>query len=552
MIFAEIPLTDAEGTILAHAQRGKGLNFAKGRRLSAEDIAKLAAAGVTHVSAARLGNDDVHEDEAARLVAEAVAGDHLEITAPFTGRVNLFAEQAGVVAIDLARLDRLNLVDEAITLATLPPYVAVEPRQMVATIKIIPFAAPREALDRVLAVARDGGPLVRLAPFRALNAGLVQTSLPGTRDKVLDKTLVTTRARMSGLGGKVGGERRVAHDGEEIAVALKDLRGEGCDLLLVAGASAIVDRRDEVPDGIVRAGGEVVHFGMPVDPGNLLLLGRLDGVPVLGLPGCAKSPKFNGFDMVLQRLAADLPVGREEIMRMGAGGLLAETTSRGQPRAATAEEDEAPAAPPRAPRIAALVLAAGRSSRMQGRNKLLAAIDGRPMIVHAIDAALRSQAQSVTVVLGHMQDQVREAVATLGDRAKSVGFVENPDFAEGLSTSLRQGVAALPDDVDGALVLLGDMPAVTSAQLDRLIAAFNPVEGRSICVPTVNGRRGNPVLWARRFFPAIATVQGDVGARHLIGEHADLVCEVEMSDSAVLIDLDTPEALDAFVAGRVS
>jgi molybdenum cofactor cytidylyltransferase len=151
-----------------------------------------------------------------------------------------------------------------------------------------------------------------------------------------------------------------------------------------------------------------------------------------------------------------------------------------------------------------------------------------------------------------MAEDVKAAVATLGARASAVRFVQNPDFAEGLSTSLRTGVAALPADADGALMLLGDMPAVTGPQIDRLIAAFNPVEGRSICVPTVGGKRGNPVLWARRFFPEIAAVQGDVGARHLIGEHTDQVCEVEMGDSSVLVDLDTPEALEAFVAGRTS
>jgi molybdenum cofactor cytidylyltransferase len=172
------------------------------------------------------------------------------------------------------------------------------------------------------------------------------------------------------------------------------------------------------------------------------------------------------------------------------------------------------------------------------------------MVLHAVEAALKSQTASLTVVLGHMADEVKAAIISLGERARSIRFVTNPDFAEGLSTSLRTGIDAVPQDSDGALILLGDMPAVSAAQLDKLIAAFNPVEGRAICVPSFSGRRGNPVLWAKRFFPEIATVQGDVGARHLIGEHAELVCEVEMADTGVLEDLDTPEALDAFVSKR--
>jgi molybdenum cofactor cytidylyltransferase len=552
MQFGEIGIDEAAGAILAHAHREGRINFAKGRRLSQVDVAALKAAGVKTVIAARLAPEDMHEDEAARTIAEAVMGGGLVATAPFTGRANLFAASPGVVVADQVRLDALNDIDEAITIATLPAYAAAEAKQMVATIKIIPFAVPRAAVDRALAVVRQGGPMVSVAPFRAVKAGLVQTSLPGTRDKALDKTSETTRARMAALGGTLASERRVRHDEVEIANALKELRAEGCDLFLIAGASAIVDRRDTVPSGIEKAGGRITHFGMPVDPGNLLLMGELDGKPAIGLPGCAKSPKFNGFDMVLQRIAADLPVRRSEIVRMGAGGLLEETTMRGVARSGEGAGPRSEAQ--RAPRIAALILAAGRSSRMGPSNKLLAEIDGAPMVARVVRAAMMSHAVSATVVLGHMSEDVRRAVASLGDVARNVRFVENPDFAQGLSTSLKAGLAVLPETVDGALVLLGDMPAVTTGQLNKLIAAFNPVEGRSICVPTVGGKRGNPVLWAKRFFAEMGNVSGDTGARHLIGEHADQVCEVPMdgetSSDGVLVDLDTPEALAAFRARR--
>jgi molybdenum cofactor cytidylyltransferase len=377
-----------------------------------------------------------------------------------------------------------------------------------------------------------------------MRAGLVQTRLPGTRDKVLDKAVGTTDKRLTSLGSTLVGERRCGHDAAEIAEALKQLKSEGCDIFLIAGASAIVDRHDVIPSGIEQAGGKVIHFGMPVDPGNLLLTGEFEGKPVLGLPGCAKSPKYNGFDMVLERLAARLPVGRAEIVRMGAGGLLAEISTRPQPRDDDASED---AGPQQAPRVAALVLAAGRSTRMGGPNKMLADANGQPLVVHAVKAALASQAVEVMVVLGHMADQVKAAIIAAVPTSR-LRFVTNPDFADGLSTSVRTGIAALGKDIDAAIVQLGDMPGITSALLDRLIAAFSPVEGRSICVPTVGGKRGNPVLWDRRFFAEMTKVSGDTGAKHLIGEHADLVCEVEMSGEAAITDIDTPEALAAWRA----
>ena len=546
MRFGDTPIDEAAGAILAHSWRASGVNFSKGRVLSDEDVEKLKAAGVLSIVAARLDPDDIHEDQAAQTIAKALAGEGIEITAPFTGRCNHFAREAGLAVVDHTRIDELNELHESVTVATLPPFARVESRQMVATVKIIPYAAPRSAVARVLEVAKAANrPMVSVAPFKAMRAGLVQTKLPGTRDKVLDKAVTTTTKRLASLGSVLGGERRVGHDAKEIAGALAELKAEGCDLFLVAGASAIVDRADVVPAGIEAAGGKVHHFGMPVDPGNLLLTGELDGKPVLGLPGCAKSPKYNGFDMVLERLAARLPVGRAEIVRMGAGGLLAEIASRPQPRDDSESEGQGPQ---QAPRVAVLVLAAGRSTRMGGPNKLLADAEGQALVVHAVKAALASQAVEVVVVLGHMADQVKPAIEKAVTPKSPIRFVTNPDFADGLSTSVRTGIAAIGSDIDAAIVQLGDMPGVGAPLLDRLMAAFSPVEGRSICVPTVRGKRGNPVLWARRFFPEMATLSGDSGAKHLIGEHADLVCEVEMAGEAAITDIDTPEALAAWRA----
>jgi molybdenum cofactor cytidylyltransferase len=546
MRFGDTPIDEAGGAILAHSWRANGINFAKGCVLSADDVTKLKAAGAASVVAARLDPDDLHEDEAAATVARALAGDGIEVTAPFTGRCNHFAREAGLAVIDPGRIDALNELDESVTVATLPPFARVTPRQMVATVKIIPYGAPRAAVSRAVELAKSANRrLVSVVPFKAMRAGLVQTKLPGTRDKVLDKAVGTTGKRLTSLGSTLVGERRCGHDAAAIAASLTELEKEGCDLFLIAGASAIVDRHDVVPSGIVRAGGRVTHFGLPVDPGNLLLTGELDGKPVLGLPGCAKSPKYNGFDMVLERLAAGLPIGRAELVRMGAGGLLAEISTRPQPRD---EGDGEEAGPQQAPRVAIVILAAGRSTRMGGPNKLLADANGQPLVVHAAKAALSSQAVEVVVVLGHMADEVRDVIEQAIPSRARLRFVANPDFAAGISTSVRTGIGALGKDIDAAVIQLGDMPAVDIALLDRLIAAFNPVEGRSICVPTVRGKRGNPVLWDRRFFAEMAALSGDSGAKHLIGEHTDLVCEVEMPGEAALTDIDTPEALAAFRA----
>ena len=530
MIFGPTATRGAAGAILAHSLAAAGLSFKKGRVLSDDDVAQLLDAGVEEIVCARLEPDDVHEDQAAGRLAAALAGPGLKTSAAFTGRSNLIAERRGLLTLDQDRLSAVNQIDEAVTLATLPPFATVEPRQMVATLKIIPFSVPEAVLERGLAVCQDGGPLLGLAEFHSKRVGLIQTELPGTREKVLAKGKAVLDARLAALGCPAAIGRRCGHDEREIEREIAALRSAGCELLLIAGASAIVDRGDVVPAGLVRAGGTVEHFGMPVDPGNLLLTGRIEETPVLGLPGCARSPKLNGFDWVLQRLVADLPVTRQDIMAMGAGGLLKETGARPLPRAEAVEAEAWPSAraPARAPRVAAVILAAGRSSRMGRNNKLLADIGGTPMVAKVVNAVVNCSADPRILVTGHEADRVARVVDH-----KALTLVHNPDYASGLSSSLHRGLAALPEEIDAVVVCLGDMPGISAAVIDKLIAAFDPVEGRAICVPTWQGKRGNPVLLSRHFIPEIQALSGDVGARALLGEHPDQVAEVAMDEDSV-------------------
>ena len=306
MKFGEVPVVEAEGAVLAHSLRLGTVALKKARVLSRADLDAISQAGLSQIVVARLEPGDVGEDEAARRVAAAVAGEEIEPAAPFTGRANLFAKTRGLLVFDRDRLDRLNLVDEAVTLGTLPPFVAVEPRTMVGTVKIIPFAASAEAVERCVAAARSDGPLLRVAPFLERSVGLVQTRLPGLKESILDKTREVTESRLKAIGCRLAVEERCGHTTTELAPLIRDAMGHGIDILLIHGASAILDRRDVIPAAIVAAGGRIDHFGMPVDPGNLLLLGRVGERVVLGLPGCARSPKVNGFDWVLERLVAGL------------------------------------------------------------------------------------------------------------------------------------------------------------------------------------------------------------------------------------------------------
>ncbi len=543
MFFGPVAAREAAGCILGHSLGVNGQRFRKGRVLTQADAEALAAAGHDPVYAARLEAGDVPEDQAADSITKAAAGNATRAATAFTGRANIYAESAGIALIDTARVDQLNLLDEAVTIATVAPFEVVEPGQMLATVKIIPFAAPRGAVMQAAAVAEAPQKLVRVAPFQNCRVGLVMTRVADTKDSVLAKTEAVLRERLQRLGSELAASLTCSHDTAAIARSVAALQAQGCAPILVFGGSAIVDRADVVPAGIVAAGGVVEHFGMPVDPGNLLLIGHLGEIPVVGVPGCARSPKLNGFDWVLQRLCAGLKVGRADIMRMGAGGLLKEIPTRPMPRSGprTGQDAQAEAAAaPRRPRVAAVILAGGLSSRMQGENKLLADLGGKPILRHVVEHVLASPASPVLVVTGHRADEIRQAAGE-----SKLTFVHNPEYKSGLSTSLVTGISALSDDLDGALICLGDMPDVSAVVLDKLISAFNPVEGRAICVPMVGAKRGNPVLWGAQFFQQLKGLKGDSGAKKLLADLADWVCEVPCDDSAVLNDIDTAEALAA-------
>lgn len=528
MKFGSVPLDDAEGAVAAHAVRLDGAVIKKGARLGPVEIARLRAAGYREVVVARPEAGDLPEDTAALILADAVAGAGVRVDKPFTGRANLYATAAGVLRASPAAVDAFNSVDEAITLATLPDLRAVAEGELIGTVKVIPYAVAEPLVARAAALATG---LMAVTPFRLRRVAVVSTLLPGFAEKVMAKTLAVTRARLAPSGAEVCRAASCSHEIGPLRDLLREVVAEGAELVIVFGASAIADRRDVVPTALAEAGGEVIRLGMPVDPGNLLLLGRLGEIPVLGAPGCARSPKENGFDWVLMRLLAGIAVTSSDIARLGAGGLLADIATRPFPRTEASEAD--------AEGFAAVVLAAGRSSRMGGgTNKLLEEVAGVPVIRRVVRAVLGSRARPVIVVTGHERERVATALEGL-----PVRLVHNGKHASGMASSLKAGIAAVPEDAAGALVALGDMPLMQGPLLDRLMDAYAPAEGRLIAVPVSGAARGHPVLWSRRYFPELMALQGDVGARHLLAQHKEAVVEIDAGGEGAFLDVDTPGLL---------
>lgn len=334
MKFGPVATAQAQGCILAHSLKLPEIKLRKGAVLSADQIEQLLQAGITEVIVARLESGDLHEDDAARRLAQALVPDPqaagLRLSQPFTGRVNILADGVGVVALDADRLVAMNAIDPMITLATVLPYQQMSPGGMVGTVKIISYAVPETHIEQACRIAENA---LRLTAPLYRSVGLIITEIPGGPG---DKGKAAVAGRIDALGMTLVETQLVAHSEAAIAQALGSITG---DLVLILTGSATSDAYDVAPQALRQAGGQVTRFGMPVDPGNLLFLGHIGKRQVIGLPGCARSPALNGVDWVLSRVACGIPVTSNDIAAMGVGGLLKEIPTRPMPRASVRKRD---------------------------------------------------------------------------------------------------------------------------------------------------------------------------------------------------------------------
>lgn len=537
MIFGSVPIEAAEGLVLAHSVQHAGGKLPKGHALSAADVAMLASAGIASVIGCRLEPGDLDENAAADILAAAIDPARLRVSPASTGRVNLHATGNGLFCADRAVVDRFNRVDPAITFACLADRSDIRAGDLVGTVKIIPLAVAGTSVEAAAAIFRAHAP-VRLKPYEGRDVVLIATELPSLKPSVMDKTARVLEQRLTPSGSRIALEIRVAHDAGAVAEAISEALADTSArprMIIVFGASAMSDPGDVIPEAIRLSGGMVEQVGLPVDPGNLLVLGRVGDVPVIGAPGCARSPKENGFDWVLQRLLVGEWPSAHDLTGLGVGGLLKEIPGRPLPREVAGGRASELG-------VTTIVLAAGRASRMgdTGHHKLLAEFQGEALVRRSARIAIEAGAGPVVVVTGHRRAEVTARLEGL-----SVTAVDNPDYATGMASSLKAGFGA-PEArrADGVLVLLADMPGLTSADLERLISEFRRAGGTSIIRAASGGKRGNPVILPRAAFEAVQGLEGDIGARPIVEGSGLPVIDVDIGDAAHL-DVDTAEAVVA-------
>lgn len=320
MIFGNWPIEETEGAVLGYAIAAGAHSFRKGTLLTRDHLDILKQQGITHILAARLEDDDLGENEAALAVGEVLISENIEAGKPITGRINLFARHTGLFHADAATIDTINLLDPCISIATLRNDCRVESGQMVATVKIIPFAVPSELIKNLHAV-QNINKAIDVRPFNAVKIGIIQSQLPSIRKTVLDKTSELISRRAGHNHGCVVAEHRVAHEQGVLSQSINEIVKD-CDLIVIFSASSIADKADIVPRAIVGSGGNILRIGVPVDPGNLLVLAKLGEKYIVVAPGSARSARENSLDWILDRLMAGIQLTANDLGKMGVGGLV--------------------------------------------------------------------------------------------------------------------------------------------------------------------------------------------------------------------------------------
>jgi hypothetical protein len=321
-----IKLEEAIGTELAHditeirPGEFKGPAFRKGHTVCQDDICRMQRLGKNHLYVIDLEADEIHENEAAAILAGALAGEGVTWeNNPREGKINLYADRDGLLQVGVQALAAFNLVDEVMC-ATLHNHTMVKKGELIGATRAIPLIMKRVAIERAAVIARQHGAVLAVLPLAHARAGLVITGNEVYHGLIQDRFAPTLTAKIAALGSEVAALEFAPDDAEAIARAIRAHLERGCDLLLLSGGMS-VDPDDVTRYGIRLAGATEMHYGAAVLPGAMFLVAYLGEVPLLGVPACALHHRITALDLVLPRILAGEHIGKTELAFLGHGGL---------------------------------------------------------------------------------------------------------------------------------------------------------------------------------------------------------------------------------------
>lgn len=320
-----VPVEEAVGMVLCHdltkivPGEFHGVAFKKGHIITEEDIPKMLDIGKRSIYVWEFNEKVLHENEAGERMARAAAGKGIAFTEPSEGKVKLLAEYKGLLKINFKALEKINIIEEAM-MATLHTDIVVEKEAYVAGTRIIPLIIDKDKIEQVEKVCKEEGPIVWIEPLKAMKVGIVTTGSEVFTHRIKDKFGPVIRNKISEIGSEVVKQILVSDSVDMIGEAISDLLEIGVDMIVVTGGMS-VDPDDVTPAGIRESGAEIISYGAPVLPGAMFLIAYNGNVPILGLPGCVMYNSRTIFDLMLPKIAAGERIKREDIVKLGHGGL---------------------------------------------------------------------------------------------------------------------------------------------------------------------------------------------------------------------------------------
>lgn len=540
MKFGEFPVYDALGIELTHPVKCQEKTLKKGRILTSADISLLKYAGVKTVIGVQFSSDDIHPETAADILLKTMAGDYLRYTTPDeNGYSEIFADIDGVFVFDRDRLNRFNAHSENIALTAVQPYMPVYKGQFVANLRLFGPAVTAETLNEAVTKISGTGPLLKIAPYAFCKIGFIRTI--SDKSRILPQDGEELEKRFGAYGFDVVFHDLCEHNSRQVEKAVRDAMDAQAEIVLVESPFPPLHRNDVVPKGFKEAAGDIDRLGWPMDMGLSLVIGHKNDVKLLGY--CAEDTNQPALDTLMRFLATKSLPEPAVFPTLALNGISLERMAK-RITPPQMEKSVSVGAVSDSEKIAVLILAAGSSRRMIGSNKLLEPLNGLPMVECVVQSALSSQADYVAVVTGHDAKFIEKRLEKY-----DVKIVRNPDYVSGVLGSVRLGLAVLPPDIAGAVVLPADMPAFTEEYIDKLIDAFDFKAKRPpVVLPSFNSVRHNPVLWPRDLFKAVKIIPEDSHWTPALIEHSDYIREIVLKDDLPLTDINTHGDLEKYKA----
>ena len=321
----KVKVEEAVGMVLAHdltkvvPGEYKGAAFKKGYVVQEEDIEALKSMGKNHIFALELGENELHEEEAALRIGEGAAGKGVYMTSPAEGKVFIKAKQKGLLKVQKQALEEINAID-MVVLSTLHDHTLVEQDQNVAGAKVIPLVIPKEKIQQVEEVCQQYPFIIEVKPLHALSVGILVTGSEVYYGRIQDRFAPILQQKIEDLGGVCIKTTYAPDDVQEISAGITELLNRGAELVMVSGGMA-VDADDVTPTTIAKIASEVISYGSPVLPGAMFMVAYAKEIPILGIPACGMVSKTTALDVVLPRIFAKEKITKQDITSLAHGGL---------------------------------------------------------------------------------------------------------------------------------------------------------------------------------------------------------------------------------------